>query len=584
LGGLSLPPLKTELEILIKTVLEGRGISATKEELRDLSQELQRSAAAGEDINTSGKALEETLTKIRGSAKQTTSAWEQMTEAQKADQRELAQRQIRLLQNEEAQKRAASASRTLTKELGAMRLAGQGVNNVLNGLSQGGIGGMIQAGRGLVDISRAASAGVGVLTSALKLAGPAALAAGAAIALMKKAAADNQKEMEKVWDDAAKNREARTKAFEENTQRVIAALKEEKKAVEEVALAYERRQAGIEGSYAREAKLDPAQDALADAQLAEAERAAMAKATTPEAKAQVKENFRRQREGLDVRRKLVGFDNADLRAGLETQAAEEAKIAANERTRAIQAEIADARRKLEEANEGAKQYLEVARTRTGNRFADTSPEAVAARRRAAEAKDYLDKLEKEAGPTLEQNAKTIEAADAQIEAARLTKEITALQRQAYMIIINGQRSTLAATAAAATTPEDRAKALGDKAALDAAVGAMANAPASNPNRDAVRASVKQDAGPGQLVGPDGRIVIASDTPRGPGGTITMNGRSVRVDGSDDAVAKLAKTGEVLGRVMTAVEYVSKGADDAGKRAAKVEAQAKAARANQTGGG
>src|ERR1700754_3561625 len=94
------------LEMVVKATLEGRGIKATKEEIENVTATIEAATEAGKALNTSTEQIVGTYERLQKSVKAAGSEWERLSEAQKQDHRETAQRAVRLIEADEAQKKA----------------------------------------------------------------------------------------------------------------------------------------------------------------------------------------------------------------------------------------------------------------------------------------------------------------------------------------------------------------------------------------------------------------------------------------------------------------------------------------------
>lgn len=519
------------LEILIKTILDNRGLAATQSEVKQLSATFQEAAGKGANVETSVDGVVNALQRQRKAAAESKTAWENLTDAQRQEQREAAQTAVRMLQSEEAQKRAADASRQLGKELGVLKLAGQGVNNVFAGLNQGGIGGLIQAGRGFVDITRAMTSGVAQVGRGLAAGGAAAAPMIVAIQAMNKLAAENRAEMDKWWTELKTSSTETAAAIEANSLRVQKALKDELAAVTQLAAAYEESQGRTDSAYARDAKLNPARRDLRDQQLSQQETAALAKARSPAEREKIQRDFAQQRRLNGIKDTTSDFTSADAQADVTIDKAGGAIAEANARAREQQQAVDEAQRGYDIALQRTRAYEPT----------DNSLAAQRARDSARVAKDNLDKVRAKADEVNGEAGKVIASAQAEIDAANLVKEETALRKQAYQAMIALS-----------------AKAVGGQAGRD--MVAASKAGDSTGTRQGDPAAGPSSSIAGEITTSDGRKITVkpsanSNSPGRPGsgGTITRGGESIQVD-SAGTVEQLKKTGEVLGKVFKEVEY------------------------------
>jgi hypothetical protein len=487
---------RTELEIRIRTIAEEQGIKLTEQGLQKVKEQTQQLGSAF-DKNTASTS--------------------KVTEEMKRAAQETLRMQVEST-------KAGGSTRNLTKELGGLKDAGSGANQVITGLNQGGLGGLINASRGAITVVK--SLATGALGSLLL---PATAAAGVALVGLNKIAAKLNADMAKMWDAAAKSREDSAARQAAASAIIEASFKKELAAIEAVIEAIGRRDAMIDKSRERADRLDEPQRALRDQAIDMEETAALAKAKTPEAQAKVRAEFSRRREAVKVTDTLGGFKNAESRADIDIANAEGDIRNANQGNRNAEAAVRAAQDELDQATTAAKAFD---RRKADGSFEEVAmgPQALEARARVRDAQAKLDKLKGVATETTTQNAKIIESAQAQIDAANLVKEETALRRQFYQNALK-QQSDAAAPA--------------EKKAIKEAVEMVEGAP--------------KKEGPGMILGEmttsDGKTVIARRDGPSSGGTITRDGRTVKVEG-ENTIAELAKTGEALGKVFKSVEYFS----------------------------
>lgn len=288
-----MPTDRTSLDIEIRTVADLQGIRLTEDQLQRVKERVQQLRHATED-NT------------------------RITDQEREALRARAQEALRNLEADEkgagTKRKATDASAALTKELRGLQQAGQGLNGVFEGLSQGGLGGFIQAGRGALQLLR----GMG---SALVNLGPAAIAVGAALKALDLAAQSNQNAIARAYQShaeasakAAASLEADTKKMEQALDRVILKIQKSAAAFDDLQQRSDRAEKRVSATNAANRELDLAQ-------LDEQEKAALARASTPEARDSISREFALRRKDVDRRFEQAELEGAGLQAGVRRQQA-----------------------------------------------------------------------------------------------------------------------------------------------------------------------------------------------------------------------------------------------------------------------
>lgn len=328
---------RTSLEIAIRTTADLQGVKLSEDAL----QKVVRKA-------------EELDQKNRQNAQSTSG----VTDAMK----ERAQQALRNIEADEkaaqAAQRAGRAVNELGKGLGATSRLGQGMAQVMSGLAQRDLPGLLTAGRGVVSVFRTIGEvltvfGRGAAASAV-LAGPLLVLIGA----MKAAANDAEAAMKRWWDEAAAGAER---------------YKQESAAVKEAAAK------DLAGMLADVSKLSAAW-ATVISQMATAEQRskeitaaqkelALAKASTPEEKAAIEAQFG-----------AAGIASDVANAKLSEKNAWEAQTQALQEVRNAEAGVRDAEARLksnpsranQEAVALAKENLEQVQSKAGDVFKSTN--------------------------------------------------------------------------------------------------------------------------------------------------------------------------------------------------------------------
>jgi len=384
------------LEILIKTILDNRGVAAADADIKKLSESMKAAAQEGKPLETSVDAVTAAFTKQQAAGKEVATVWEKMTEAQKADQRASAQSAVAMLQNDDAKRKAADASKLLTKELGALKLAGEGTRKVMNGLAQGGIGGLITAASGANDIFRAMGTGLTQVGRGLAIASAAAAPLIVAIAAMKKISGDNESAMERMWAAGAKGAETYAARFKEVTAQVEADSDRQLAAIEKVISANDRLLASNAKADQREAAKFAAQKELA-----------LAEAKTPE-----------ERAAVEARFGGIAQDNRLLDAGRDEKQAQDQLAQLRYELDQSNAALREAEQRAEQSKQDALGYGD-----------SNAPAALAARQRAFADRDAVATARTARDEQAVRIAQDQQANYDIIEGVRNSRELVGINRQ-----------------------------------------------------------------------------------------------------------------------------------------------------------
>jgi hypothetical protein len=497
------------LEVLIKSVLDAAGVKAGEAEIKQLTSTIEKATDASKGLDLSADKIVKGLEAQRAAALQTGKAWENLTQAERDAQRETAQRAVRLLEADEASKKAAGSSQNLARDLGTLKQAGAGVQQIFSGLAQGN---MLAVAQGFASIGKAAEQATGAMRSffaqlarggavGAAIAAPLAVAAAA----VKQYADDIEKANKRIQDNAVKSAQARAKATEEAGARIQKVLDQELATLGKIEEAYQRSQKRTEEAYSNEAKRRDAQRGLRDTTLDIEEKRALEGATSESEKEKIRRNFARRRQTSTARDDLADMRSSDYEQDIVTNKAQDVISEARARLDEAQSKVRDARQEYEAQKALADELKD-----------DTTGAGEQARKSALAARDRLKLVEGAADKVADETSKIIAGANAQIETAKLTKELTEIARQQLRATL-GEAAREKTTPAA--TPEDR---------KDAA---------------AVKAVLAADAGPQKATA-------------GSGGTITKGGEAIMVT-SADSVEKLKDAGrEVAGALKAVGEFAT----------------------------
>lgn len=518
---------KLTLEVLIKTVLEAAGVQAGTAEIKQLAGTIEKTTEAGKQLEITSKDIVEGLEKQRAAAMSTGKAWEDLSASEKEAQRETAQRAVRLIEADDAAKKAAASSTTLAKNLGTLKEAGAGVQQVISGLLTGNL---FAVGQGIAGISKAITAASAATKAwlaelALFTAAVSALAApfAAIIVAFRQYADELVKANKRIQDAAVKSSEARAKAAEESSARIQKVLEKELKALNEIEAAYEKSQKRTDELYANEAKKREAQRGLRDSNLNIAEKQALDRAQSDEERERIRREFERKRTTNEINDKFGDLATSDYQGKVNTLNAEETIRKAQAQFEDAQENVRAAQREFDSKQNAWKSIRD-----PGAREA-AEKDALAARDRLKEVKAAADKV-------ADETTRVIAAATAQIETAKNTKELTEINRQMLKLSLQQQARDRQQPGATTEDLKDAKNIIsGVKAATDLETKPQRPQP----------------------------VVVKGDTPRGQG-TITRGGETLIVPTKDTekAVREALSTFDKVG---TLIEQFAGGVVDRSKK-------------------
>lgn len=561
------------LEILIKTIADSRGIQVSREEIARLAETTRQAAAAGKDYTISAEKIVDGLQQQKAAATEAAKAQDTVAEATGGASDELKRAAQEWVFYNGKTTEAAKTTKRATDDLKGMQQAAQGANQIMNGLSQGGMTGLIVAGRGVIATFRAIASTAlgGTLIGALA-------AAGVAIEVLKKKTRDNLAEMDKAWQEAAKSSESYNgmlaKVDADGAKRLEAHLK----AVQAVSAAYADLQKAMDAAASREDTLSKARSELEKAQIDRDETAALAKATTPEQRDKIKAEYATKREGMKSREARTALDREELQSKVRERNAQDVQSEASATIRGADVEVLRAQQSYEQALDVTRQFSPD----------DNSAPAQAARDRAFAAQAAVKKAEANRAAVAKELTPTIEQSQSEIDAARLSRERVGIERQTLStreeqrgVDLRQQEKrvraeinkTAAEKGSAAVTDAQRSELAQLTAAIrenTAAQRAAAEAP-----KQSQQAMVASAAAPAPSA-----VQIAADEPRR--STITRGGQTIEVTDAN-TVSKLADGAKGISKVTQAMEAVASAADSAGKKAVDVERKAKESRERTTRG-
>lgn len=315
--------------------------------------------------------------------------------------------------NQAAGKTAAGAAHAGTeikhagqevKELGRL---GHEAEGVLLGLERGGISGLASAAKNLGGIIRALASGtIGAVLI------PVVAVASAALFVMKKAAEENAKAIDKMFKDAEKSGKEYEKRVQEIEKVTVESFTKQRLAVAGLRDEYAELDSDVADAEKRSKTLSAANRERVDAELQEAKVKALNAASTPEAKAKVEKEYDLLQKKNVEERKALDIQNAALNADVKSGIAKDELSKASGRQ--DQARIAFDKLKTDRE--------EAIRKAGSFRSDDTSEEARAARVEADAQNKAFDKAKEEFTATIKEIAVVIKKAEKDISDAKLTKE------------------------------------------------------------------------------------------------------------------------------------------------------------------
>lgn len=282
------------LEILIKTIADGQGIQATEQGIKQVAAEFEKAAQAGKPLEITADAIKEKLAEVGTAAKSVEPVAEtidemaqsfadanskgaefgdtigkltndqllaleeklrvdikaanelgQSTTALKGKLNEVYTARTSGLENGlnavgQAGQNAAPQIDKLSRQVGSLKTAAGGAQQVMNGLSQGGIGGLVTAGRGAITtVTALATSALGATLI------PVLGAAAVAFFALGRSIEKNQKQIKDWYDEGKKSSDARKQQTEELKAATDAALTAEAKKVEALQKSYSELNAQI---------------------------------------------------------------------------------------------------------------------------------------------------------------------------------------------------------------------------------------------------------------------------------------------------------------------------------------------------
>lgn len=312
-----------------------------------------------------------------------------------------------------------------TKELGSF---GRETGEILAGLERGGIEGLAQAGRGANGVLKTLASGTlgGLLL-------PALAAAGGAFAIFKSVLNDTALGTKRFYDEAAKASEAYKNQLASNLKANELVLKKQEEDIRKIAAAYDEVTAASARSFAQQEKITKANAALKTSTQDADEKAALAKAQTPEAKEKISRDAAARRTKDEATEKLQGFNTADVKDNTDIKNAEEAQRIARGESDRIQATIDAAKKKAEGLTATAGVLFE--------KNGATGP-TKQAQAEALAAKKSLEELVKSSKPQFESNSETLKKQQEVINSANDSKGVTAIDRQTFQQELRGKQADL----------------------------------------------------------------------------------------------------------------------------------------------
>lgn len=366
-----------------------------------------------------------------------TSGIDQMTGAldkQKATQERLAQEyknegQLASQRLEAAEKFAqkqregGAAARGLAGELKGLQLAGQGANQVLNGISQGSLAGLVQSARGAITVFKALATGT---LGAILL--PVLAAAAVAFTYLTTVANKSAVAIKKMYDDGDKARAEYQAGVEKVKKAAEEALQAHLADVKRLSSAYDELIGKMDEAAARVGRIRDAEQEAALSKVDRDEAAALTGALTSEQRDEIKASAAAARSAVKTKFASSGVESDVLNAKNREEYSRRNLDAASARQYAADSEVLKARGEYDAALKFVQGYGEAAASASPEAKAGILAQGEEARRKANLAREKLSSAEANQAKVREELAPTISAAEKQIEAARETYQLSGLKK------------------------------------------------------------------------------------------------------------------------------------------------------------
>lgn len=490
------------LEILIKTIADGKGIQTTDADVKKLAADMTAAAQAGKPLETSADQIAEKLravgTSAQTGAQPAKQSIEQMADSfaqantkgaefgstiAKLNNEQLLALEERLRsdikaagelgQNTDGLKKKleevystrtsqldssldglASRSRSaepgianLSKTVGSLKTASAGAQQAMNGLAQGGIGGLVQAGRGAITVFTAlGSSAIGAVLI------PALAAAGAGVIAFNKIIDANREKLDR-WAKESDERAAKLKAsFESIEAAAKKSLEAQLSDVDKLIASYGELTNAIDRSRQKVADKNAAERDRKIAEINAREAEALEQAKTPEAQSGVKKKFAEDRRVVTEQAQDIEIENKKLGAEVDAKAAQDALDKANENIRKAAEAAAATAREAKEALDKLSGLKAAGVSPTSQLAKDTLDAAKTAKKKADDAAENEKQVRAKQEPLIQQ-------ATQKLEDAQVTKELADLARQK----LDAERRAAAASKRVADAKEREAKIAEDQA-------------------------------------------------------------------------------------------------------------------------
>lgn len=492
---------KLSLEIQIRTIADKAGLQATTEQLKAVEQSVKASEAAG---NTAARSFENVAAKLKEVGAQAATSGEKLKAIQPESIDELAKSfadantkseafgatvakltNDQLLQLEEklradikaaqdlgkstddlkaklaetfntrtgnldagferaskAGKGLAETATNVTRQFGSLKTAAGGLQTAFNGLSQGGIGGLVTAGRGLITtITALASSALGAVLI------PILATAGAGFLYLSNQVKKNEEQIKKWAEESKKAAESRKASIAEILAASDAALTKEAAKVDALAKKYAELGEQIDQTRAKVDQLNQARTAVDLAKVDQSaaqdvgalQAAKLAKEARrvgpvdPIAQAAADQRFEQQKAAIEAQAEAK---RAAIRQAEETNAVINKKLNAQQDIETGTKAFAEAQAQLDALRtlaETAKQQLEASRQLL-QKFTDKGGDLNSIRGRellqnTAEAEASSKAANQNLGETTKKLEPEIKAADALVQRGNLGKELAELEEQ-----------------------------------------------------------------------------------------------------------------------------------------------------------
>lgn len=411
---------KLSLEILIKTIADAQGIKATDAEIKTLTKDIESTTKAGDELNLTSTDISRRLEGIRSTASQALPPLNGVGEAAK---------------------KVANGTASLTQQVGRLKTAADGANQVMNGLSQGGIGGLVQVGRGAITtLTALATTTLGAVLI------PVLGTAAAGFLYLSNKIKENEDQLKKWADESDRSSARRAASLEEMRKASDTSLKAQLADLAKLASGYDRLTAAIDKSRQATATKNEAETGRKLAEIDAREAEALEQAATPEARAGVQKKFAGDRELVRSQAQDIEIENKKSGAAVDRIGAEEVIAKAQAIIDQATADAANAAQAAADARAAARDFRDKGGDLRQGYGAELLDDARVTSKNSQEQDARLQQV------STQQRA-VIEGAEARLEEAKLAEELAEVAKQT----LEAQRRKAAAEKRSADAAEKEAR-------------------------------------------------------------------------------------------------------------------------------